>query len=320
MAIGQVSDFQVYDEQFFGGWTEVLMQNTEAFNAVSRDTLRMVAQMKRGDFEDESFFEAIAAANLISRRDTTSVAAATDQPLTQGEEKRPKINRKIGPIADTEDAFRKTQIPLTQFSYLLGQQTAVGVLRDMLNSILRAIEASLTGVGALKVTQAATMRIAYLIEAVTLLGDAGDDVLCWVMHSVPYYGLMAANAAAGITNVADVTIVEGTTASLGRPVILTDSAALVKSGSPDTYITLGLTRNAGVVTESEERVIANERVLGLEQLVQRIQGEFAYNIGVKGFTWGGGANPTDANVAAAGNWTQVAADVKSGPGVWLSTW
>jgi hypothetical protein len=61
-----------------------------------------------------------------------------------------------------------------------------------------------------------------------------------------------------------------------------------------------------------------QTVTGLENLVIRLQGEYAINVGLRGFTWdttNGGINPTAAALATAGNWDQTAASIKDLAGV-----
>jgi hypothetical protein len=61
-------------------------------------------------------------------------------------------------------------------------------------------------------------------------------------------------------------------------------------------------------------------VSGLEQISYRLQGEYAYNLGLKGYTWdiaNGGANPSAAALATGTNWDQVATDDKDTAGVIL---
>jgi len=61
---------------------------------------------------------------------------------------------------------------------------------------------------------------------------------------------------------------------------------------------------------------------GFENLVYRLQGESAYNIGVKGFTWDtatGGVNPLDAAVATQANWDQAVTSYKDCAGVYIKT-
>ena len=82
--------------------------------------------------------------------------------------------------------------------------------------------------------------------------------------------------------------------------LVTDSSSLIANlASPDVndYYTLGLVDSAIVVENSEEQEIVLQDVTGLENLVIRIQGEYAYNLSLRGFTWdvGNGAVKPDTN-------------------------
>jgi len=316
MAAGTKSNMTIYEAEFYAGFTEVLSQNADAFNAASQGSIRQVTRLSRGDFEKNSFFDAIAAGTLISRRDITSVAAAADSPITMDEIVSPKINRKIGPIAQTNDAWRKVGRDPSEFSFILGQQIAKGVQLDWLNSALRAVEACVDKAATTKYDATdGDLASADLIEGLNLMGDRGNSLVAWVMHSKQYYDLVKTQLAANILNVSDINIKEGIPITLSRPVIVTDSDVLVVSGSPDNYICLGLVAGATEVAESEDREIVTQPVTGLENLVTRIQGEFAYNLTVKGFKFTTTVNPNDAAVASSANWTQAATSVKDGPGV-----
>ncbi len=322
MTAGTKSDFVIYQEEFFGGMTEVLMQNSDAFNGASRNAIRLVPRRLKGDYEKESFVKDVS--NLVTRRDVTSVADAADLKMEQDEFISVKLNRKIGPVAQSRDAFRKIAADPSTFSFLLGQQWAKSVMVDYVNSAIRAATAALSGiVGNRLLTYAgATLVHTHLAEVLAKFGDASQSIICWVMHSKPYHDLVKQSITDKITNIADVTIQQGTTATLGRPAIVVDSPALVLSTSPYTYITLGLVADATVVEESEERDIVSQDITGKENILMRIQGEYAFNLKVKGFAWStgvGGVNPTDAAVATDTNWTQKAADAKSLAGVYLVT-
>ena len=324
MAIGTKSDFKIYNEEFFGGMTEVLMQNADAFNAASRNAIRLVPTRHKGEYEKESFIKEIA--NLVTRRDPTSVAAATDLKLEQGESVGVKINRKIGPVAQTLDAFRKISADPRVFSFLLGQQTAKAVTVDQVNVGINALAAAIGNVSALKLDKSganpATLTHGYLAAVLAKFGDAAKNIICWVMHSKPYYDLVQQAISDKITDIADVAIAQGDTPTLGRPVVITDSASLIVSGTPDKYITLGLVENSSEVSESEEREIVSETVTGLENLVMRIQGEYAFNLKLKGYAWdtqNGGVNPTDGAIGTGSNWDKYSADDKATAGVYLLT-
>lgn len=327
MAIGKASDFVVYPEQFFGGVVEELQQNADGFNAASSGCIRLVTSMKQGHYENESFFKQLTS--LVSRRDITSVSAATDTPLTQGEMIRVKLNRKIGPVAQTLDAFRKISLDPQEMSFILGQQTGKAIALDYLNTALKALDAATAGVAALCFDASgqtspddANLNHTNLVRSMAKFGDASNRITAWVMHSKPFFDLMENSIADKIFQVANVTIYNGTVATFGRPVIVTDSSSLVTTTSASTkYHIHGLTENAVVVEESEERQIASDLITGLENLVMRIQGEYAFNLGVKGFAWdttNGASNPTDSAIGTSSNWDKVASDNKNLAGVRLT--
>lgn len=319
MTIGvSTSNWKVYQEQFWGGFSETIQQQVDAFNAASMGAIQLQTAMKRGHYEQESFLKSISG--LISRRDITAVTAATETPAVTDEYVRVKLNRKIGPVPNTLDAWRKIAVDPQTVSLLLGRQTAPAILADYLNSAIRAVRASITAVTALNYDGTATvLTFASLIAGLAKFGDASQNISCWVMHSKPFFDLMSD----GITNykidtVGGFMLVTGSPVSLGRPIVVTDSAALVTTGSPDQYHTLGLVPGAVTVTESEDRQIESDIVTGLENLVLRIQGEYAFNVGVRGAQWdmtAGGINPTDAALATSTNWDTVASDPKLNAGI-----
>lgn len=319
MATGVYTDFVIRQEEFFTGMTEVLMQNSNTFNGASNGTIQLVAQRLKGHYDKDSFFKAISG--LTSRRDISSVAAATDLKLEQGETIGVKINRKIGPVANTLDAFRKIASDPSEMSFILGQQTGAAVAVDYANSAIRAIKAALANIAALKYDHSGTGTLTHnaLVSGMAKMGDAGERISCWIMHSKVWYDLVGQAITDKIFEVGSLAVYKGTTPTLGRPVVVIDSAALVTSTSAaTTYHTLGLTPGAVKVTESEDRQIVSEIVTGLENLVLRIQGEYAFSLGLKGFAWdttNGGVNPTDSAVGTGSNWDQVFSDTKALGGV-----
>ena len=328
MAIGKASDFVIYPEQFFGGVVEALEQNSEGFNAASSNTIRLVTNMKKGHYENESFIKALSS--LVTRRDITSVSAATDTALTQGEAVRVKLNRKIGPVAQTLDAFRKISVDPQEMSFILGQQTGQAIALDYLNTALTAVDAALAGIAAVNYDASANTNPdrseidhTNLVRGMAKFGDASNRITAWVMHSKPFFDLMESSIADKIFEVASVTIFKGSVATFNRPVIVTDSTALyTTTSSRTTYHTFGLVQGACTVEESEERQIVSDIITGLENLVMRIQGEYAFNLGIKGFAWdstNGSSNPSDGAVGTSSNWDKVATDNKSLAGVRITT-
>lgn len=323
MATGTKSDFKIYNEQTHTALIETLTQASNAFNAASRGAIRLVTQYTKGDYDYESFFANIA--NVVSRRQTTgsgALAVVPDTPLTQGEMVGVKINRKIGPVGNTLDSFKKIQKgPFNEdaLNFAVGVQSAKAMQVEMLNTALRAVCAALNNQTSVKYTvpSSGTLSTQGLVNGLAKFGDAADRIVCWVMHSKPFYDLVLNQIAANIDGVSNFNVASATPITLNRPVLVTDSPALI-GGSPSDYYTLGLVASAVEVEDSEETTIKTELITGQENLIVRYQGEYAYNAALKGFTWdvtNGGANPSDAALGTGTNWDPVMSSLKDWAGV-----
>ncbi len=324
MAIGTASDFQIYNEEFHGGFVETIYQEVEAFNAASQGAIALTTDNHIGDYYRETFFDLIAS--LVARRDTTSVAAVTDLAPTTDEFIGVKRNWRVG-VANTLDAWRKIGKDNSELSFVVGTQMAVALRQAMLEAALMSLEAKLDSVAALEEDDtAATITSRGLIDALANFGDRANDIVCWVMHSKVYYDLVAVNLVDAVYRANGVRIVEGQPVTFGRPVLITDSASLVEtngvSTGVDKYSTLGLTRGAAMCKISEPPTVVTDLVTGLANIVYRFQAEGAYTVSLRGCEWdiaNGGANPTDATLATATNWDTQVADNKGLPGVILTT-
>lgn len=267
----------------------------------------------------------------MSRRDTTSTAGATDQKLTQDEWVSVKLNRKIGPVNQTMDSFRKIQAGKTdqELSFIIGQQSAIGMQLNMLNAAVLGAAAALSNQSAVHYTvpSSGTVNTDALAAGLGLFGDASSRIVCWVMHSKPYFDLVRSQISDKIFGVADFNVRNGSPLSLGKPILVTDSPSLVKvTGSGSTavtsYVTLGLAANGAIIENSEQEEIIVMPVTGNENLSVRLQGEFAYNLGLKGFKWdmtNGATNPTDSALGTGSNWDPVRTSFKDFAGVAITS-
>jgi len=106
-ASGRLPEGIIYPELVHSGMVETLVQNTDAFNAASLGSIRLVNNRRQGDFAQESFFKNVT--NLVVRRDTNGSpenATVTSNPVPVDEFVSVKLNRRIGPIDQTFDSFR----------------------------------------------------------------------------------------------------------------------------------------------------------------------------------------------------------------------
>lgn len=325
MAIGTKADFVIYPDEFFGGMQERLDRNTAVFNGASNGALALVTESLKGDYAARAFFKRVSG--LIAHRDPTSTASVADKKLEQGENVSPKVNRRIGPVADTIDAFRKINEDPQLFSFLLGQQIAEDVQADYVDSIITSIVAALSGEAATNVHDATdgVLEHADLSAGLFKFGDRMGDVAAWVTHSGSLKGLVDSALAVQLDSVAGAVIYGGSPGTFGKPVVVVDSPALaydtVGDGSGDArYRTLALVEGAGVVTQSDQRTIISDNVTGLANLVMRIQGEHAFNLSVKGFAFDRATiNPDSTAYGASANWTKVAASHKDTAGILINS-
>ncbi|HDR9153789.1 major capsid protein [Burkholderia vietnamiensis] len=324
MAYGLASGFKVYQDQFQTGIVETLTQNGNAFNEASQGAIQLSTMSRRGDFSQEAFFQSLSG--IVSRRDNTSTAAAADQTLTEDEWISVKLNRKIGPVNQSRDSFRKIMMGKTEeeMSFILGQMAGKAMQLDMLNAAVLAARAALAAQNSVYRQVAASGKLATtsLVDGLAAFGDAASQIVCWVMHSKTYYDLVKDQITSNIFGVSNFAVANASPVTLNRPVLVTDSPSLlVASGAGSTattdYFTLGLTAGGAVVENTEEEELIVQDVTGNENLAVRMQGEFAYNVGIKGFKWDTtqGANPTNAALGTGANWKSVRQSFKDYAGV-----
>lgn len=322
MPAGTKSDFRIYHEELHSGMAEAIDVNVDAFNEASAGTIQLVTQAHRGDYLKSGFFAEISG--LVSRRDVTSVSAAADTAMTEVEHASVKINRKVGPIAQTIDAFRKIGSDESEMSLVLGGMIGPRIVKDQILTVIKAIATAVAGNSGVVNDVSASEKATYpgLVGALAKFGDMASEIRCLVFHSKAWFDLLAANVTASteLSGIGATGVLTGTLPGLGRRVLVIDSPDLVVTGSPNKYRTLGLVEGGAVCMESEEATIVTDLVTGLENLVVRLQGEHAYTIGLKGYTWdtaNGGANPANAAIATASNWDKIATYDKATAGVCL---
>ena len=313
MAISNLSDFKIYDEEFQGGMIESLTQNAEVFNEASGGTIRMVTDDMLGFYKKEAFWKSIGSGG-VSRQDVTSNAGLTDGKLEQAEHVSVKLFRKIDPRAVTYNAFAEIGGDADQdASFIIGKQVGERIALDAVNTSLAALRASLANVSA--VTYDATGDVikniasTNMLEALRKMGDNSRKIKAWVMHSTQWFDLQEQGLADGYETIATGILNVHFVPAFGRPIIVTDSPSLINTTpNPDEYFVLGLQEDAAVVSKIGDVKFVSQLITGQEQLGIRFQGEYRYMLGLKGFSYdtaNGGSNPADAAIATGSNWDKV---------------
>lgn len=326
MATGVYTDFKIYHEQLYAGMNETIMQNVDAFNAASGNAIRLVPREARGHFLEEAFFKEISS--LIKRNDPTTVSTSADDKLESDDVTSPKLSWKFQ-VANTIDSLKRIASNEQEFSFLLGEQIAVGKMEYMLE---RGILAAVTCLGKSSnnyvqfLSAGQTLNYDRLVDGNAKFGDNASNIRCYVGHSKQWHDLQKESFDVTVENVAGTSINAGTIPSLGKTMVMTDSSNLKDadgaSTSPDvaSYKMLGLVENGIVVSEVGSDRVVDDIITGEGPLFIRLQGEGDFLVTIKGFQYDEDpVNPNDAAVGSAANWTQVATDTKSTAGVYIET-
>lgn len=327
MAVSLPSDMKIYNDQFFAGYTEALERNLAVFNQNSSGAILLSSQVTNGQFIKESYLAKVA--NLVTRRDLTSVADADILKATQGEIVKVDRSIKIGPVDFTDEAIHKGNMTIDEMVFLLGQQAAEEVMKEHIDATLYALNGAfaVTALANGLVQNSATATITHNIlnNGLAKFGDKASNIVAWVMHSAVFFELQGQAITDKIDSVAGTVIYGGSPGTLGRPVIVTDSDALYSNGSSSVstdnfYRTYGLVAGAAEVRQTRVGSLVLDRVTGKENLITRMQAEENHAIGLKGLSFNTSTpNPTVAQLATNSNWTQSFSQLKAMPGVLIKT-
>lgn len=321
MATSLTSDFKVYEQQVNGSLTETLQQATEAVTGGANGAIVMGTNVMKGNYMYESFF---TQQTMVERQDITSVSAATADKLVQAENISVKVHRRFQ-VDATRKAFKMAGFNQEVFNIVAGQQVGKEIVTGMLNDGLLAARVALVNQTAVlnDVTSAATTSItaSNLLSTLAKFGDASSKIVAWVMHSQQYFDLAKNEINNQVAPVYEGILQRVDVPGFNRPILVTDSASLIATGdTPDSYFVLGLAVGGIQLTDTEPTDVVIDDVTGLAQLVRRYQGEYAFNIGLKGFQYdvaNGGANPDASALGTGTNWDKVATDNKDLAGVVL---
>lgn len=335
MGIGVIgTDVGQFAENFSLGEMETIAQNIGALSQAG-GMFRVVDQRFKGQHVYNNVRRRYAAG--VSRRDPSSTSAATDIPVQATSDTRVKLKRTWGPFANTKDAWYEMIADaggsIEALAQSKGQEAGEDQVQDWLNTGLRACRAALVtdAENELDITGASTTTLhsGAIIDGAAKFGDAFmSRIVGWVGHSKAFFNLMKDQTVTlKTTGISDVSLAEGSVQTLGKPFIVTDSPSLKVTTGTGTaavtkYYTLALVAGAIHLDNSRPLDVAIDQITGLNNLVVRLQGEYDFNVGLKGFTWdvtNGGANPTDANVGLGTNWDRTGTSNKDLPGLVITS-
>ena len=313
-----LSNMVVFNKYVMPVVYETLAQEYAKFNAASGGTIRLSAEGFTGDYDQESFYSSLAAAQRrVDRNAANASQAATS--LAQLQKNGVKVAGGIGPVLYEPSQMSWLEKPTTEGIEVASSAFAEIIMQDQLNTAIAAALAAISGDANRVNDVSATANVSYaaINDAHALFGDRSSALKAQIMNGATFHALIGNNLgnAETLFKAENVRVVD----ILGTLVVVTDAPAL-SIGANDTAI-LSLVPGAVDVTGASDVITNIETTNGNLRIETTLQADYSFGLHVKGFSWdiaNGGASPTDAELTTSSNWDAVGSAanlIKDGAGV-----
>lgn len=304
-----LSNMQVYDTEIASNTIELLGQKLEAFNAASLNAMQLSTAAWRGNYDKQSFFNNISAAQRRVDR-TIPVATQASTALSQSEVVGVKVAGGFGPlIFEPSQMTWMMEDPGTAIM-VIAEGFADALLADQLNTALSAAVAATANQAAL-VNDVSTLTTPLGVSQIAInnshakFGDMSNQLVTDFMTGSVYHKLIAQALnngerlfVAGNVQVIDI---------LGKRVVVTDSPALAPAGKDNVLSVV----SGGIIVDNAGDIITNlDTTNGQTRIETTWQADYTFGLKLKGYAWdtaNGGASPTDAELATGTNWDKAVA-------------
>ncbi|MBL7133141.1 MAG: hypothetical protein ISS78_03500 [Phycisphaerae bacterium] len=285
------------------------------------DPARQMAQ--GGDFTETARWKPIDG--LVTRRDNDNPGNAVDiKKLEMTGGKLVSQTKGCGPVSVTDIQARKAgrEFDMNSAMVNLGQQFADNKILIIRNNIIAAAVAAVDSadtptadVHILDVARGkasgakVTATMSYINLLLAKMSDAREDIVTFVMPSAVFADLVGDSISNyKFDRVAGVAIYQDVVQAFGRTVLVVDAPALsedLTSGYHAEYTVLGLGLGALTGRIIYDQGIEIQRDILKESSMTYVREDFDVEHEVYGMKWSSAtANPTDAQLATAGNWDE----------------
>ncbi|PKB90912.1 hypothetical protein A8A01_03125 [Ewingella americana] len=304
------SDLIIYNDLAQTAYLERRQDNLDVFNASSNGAIVLDNALIEGDFRKRAFYQ---LGGSIEYRDVNSTNKVTGKKIGAGESVGVKAPWKYGPYETTEEAFKRRGRDVSEFSEVVGVDVADATLEGFIKYSIQALTAAIGANADMVVTaDIATDGKKTLTKGMRKYGDKFGRISLFVMHSATYFDIVDEAISNKIYEEAGVVVYGGLPGTLGKPVLVTDTAPI--------DVILGLLPNAVSITESQAPGFRSYDVNDQENLAIGYRSEGTVNIDMLGYSWNetaGGANPDLTKIGAAANWKKHATSNKVTAGVMI---
>ncbi|TBL40743.1 Ig domain-containing protein [Hafnia alvei] len=304
------NDLIIYNDLAQTAFLERRQDNLDIFNTSSNGAIVLDNMLIEGDFKKSAFY---VLGGTIEARDVNSEAKVDSKKIGAGEAIGVKAPWKYGPYTTTEEAFKRRGRSVDEFSSVVGIDAADASLEGFVKYGLKALEAAISSNAEMVVTaDIATDGKKTLTRGMRKYGDKFGRISLFVMHSASYFDIVDEAITNKIYEEAGVVVYGGLPGTLGKPVLVTDTAPI------DAIF--GLLPNAVAVTESQAPGFRSFEINDQENLAIGYRAEGTVNIELLGYSWvesAGGANPDLTKIGNKANWKKHAKDNKVTAGVMI---
>ena len=296
---------------------ERLSQNVDAFNAASNGGILLSSPNNVGDFVDQIMFGQMEKTERRTRANGEGTEATIEVPQVNAT--RITVYGRFGPYHwNAQDPAWQGMADSAVVNALSGQ-VASNIMKDQINTLTSAAIGAITEAAdtvsdiSASVDAAGAISLPALNNTLALLGDASMGVACICMNGVSWH-LLVGDAISNSNSLFDY---DGIRVQdfMGKPYVVYDAPAFTVSTTDYHILALN---PAGATTENQgSPVIAMTEKTG-ENITRQFQGDYSYQLGLKGMAYGGTADPSDAELATGSNRTAVYTSAKAGVGALLT--
>lgn len=280
----------VFDQQVATATTKVIEANLNLFNTATNGAILMGAADFLGDWLERTFW---AAQQLVRRRNAYGSGTLTPTELAQALERAIKIDGGTLPLKVTPALMDRLGKTPAEAAAVMGEQVALQIIEDYLAVGLGAFIASTPKALNYDFSNQGDglPKIQKLIKATGQLGDAAGRVKCWVMSGVTYNDLLAEDVFKNGQQLFKFETVNVMEDGLGRRFVITDAVDAMdadQAAKKPRQRVLGLVPGAVTVSTSPLKMYS-QTVLGNENVYDLLQGEYHFNLALKGQSFVGKA-------------------------------
>lgn len=309
----------VFNQKVVSTTTALVQEQINVFNAASNGALVLGSGQVIADFVEQISLGLIA--NLVTERNPYAPAGTDALLKVLAEQLTNNVNLygKVGPFVITTGIMEKINRDAATISATIAAQAAQGVIQQYLKSAVGALAAAIGSNSKAVHTQPARVNpnagganVLMLMDfplAAGKFGDAAGMINTWVMDGATWANFTAYQVIPNVEQLFNIGNINVMSDGLGRRFLVTD--ALSGTAGVQNSV-LGLVPAAAVVTTTGLNMEAGTR-LGGENIEKLLQGEFSYNLALKGYRLKktytdklDGKTPTkQADMLKASNWETV---------------